>query len=218
MCGGAAKFRCSFTGEEMAKAEKLDLRKQFKQYYTASQEPKLLVVEASPFLSIVGRGEPGGVGFTERLNALYSVVYTVKMALKKSGRDFVPLPLEALWWADDPKKILTEVPPQDWNWKLMIRQPDFVTHELVEEGKKEVQTKKNIATAEVQLEVLEEGMCVQILHIGSYASEESSIKKMLAFIEANRLEVHGLHHEIYLSDPRRTPESKLRTIIRLAVR
>jgi hypothetical protein len=203
----------------MAKIEKLDLRKQFKRDYTATQESELVTIEASPFLAIVGKGEPGGKEYTEKLNALYSVAYTVKMALKKSGKDFVVLGLEGLWWADDPKRNLLEVPRQDWNWKSMIRQPDFVTRELVEGPKKQVQTKKKIAAAaDVQLEIFEEGKCVQILHIGPYATEGSSIEKMLAFIKASGLEVHGLHHEIYMSDPRRTPESKLKTIIRLPVR
>jgi len=203
----------------MAKAEKLDLRKQFKRDYTATQEPGQVTIKASPFLAVVGRGEPGGKEYTEKLNALYSVAYTVKMTLKKAGKDFVVLGLEGLWWADDPKKNLLEVPRQDWNWKSMIRQPDFVTRELVEESKKQVQNRKKIAAAaDVQLEVFEEGRCVQILHIGPYATEGSSIQKMLAFMKANGLEVRGLHHEIYMSDPGRTPESKLKTIIRLPVR
>ncbi len=195
---------------------KLDLRKELKQFYTARKKPVIIDVPLGKFLTITGRGEPGGEAYQAALNALYSVAYTVKFKSKKEGRDFTVMTLESLWWWDMPATMLTEAPPrEEWNWKSMIRQPDFMTKEMVEAAKEEAKSKKGLKEVDnVVLEVFEEGLSAQIMHVGPYSEEGPTIDRLHAFIAENGYMMRGLHHEIYLSDPRRTAPERWRTIIR----
>jgi len=120
--------------------EKIDLRKKFKELYSSKEKPEIVEVPKFGYLTYTGRGEPGGVAYTVALNALYSVVYALKFAFKKNGRDFIVMPLEGLWWWDNPKVVnLEDAPPREtWNWTSMIMVPDFVTHEVLEELKPEI--------------------------------------------------------------------------------
>ena len=197
---------------------KLDLTKQYKSYYTAKTTPEVVEFGEAQFLTIEGKGAPGGEEFTAKLEALYALAYGVKMLMKKAGRDFTVAKLEGLWWVEGGKSYL-EVPREEWRWKLLIRQPEFVTPEIVEAARDEVLRKKGIALVnEVKFETMAEGKCVQILHIGPYATEPESLAKMYELMERQNLVPHGLHHEIYLTDPRRMPEEKWRTILRQPVR
>jgi len=145
--------------------------------------------------------------------------------MKKEGKDFVVAKLEGLWWVDSDKPY-TEVPREEWRWKLLIRMPDFVTSEIVEKARLEVMKKKKKKMKdvgggllkEVKFEKMKEGKCVQILHIGPYSTEPETLAKMYEFMKDNGLVYNGPHHEIYLSDPRRAPEEKLKMILRQPVK
>lgn len=114
---------------------KIDLTKEYKPYYTAKTTPEVVEIEEAQFLAIEGKGAPGGEEFQNKVNALYSLAYGVKTLMKKESKDFVVAKLEGLWWVDSDKPY-TEVPREEWRWKLLIRLPDFVTSEDVEETKK----------------------------------------------------------------------------------
>ena len=199
-------------------ATKLDLTKEYKSYYTAKTTPEVVEFGEAQFLTIEGKGEPGGEEFTAKLGALYSLAYGVRALMKKAGRDFTVAKLEGLWWVESDEFYL-DVPREEWHWKLLIRQPEFVTPEVVEAARSEVLKKKGLALVnEVRFETLAEGKCVQILHIGPYATEPESLAKMQRLMGERGLVSHGLHHEIYLSDPRRVPEERLKTILRQPVK
>lgn len=147
---------------------KIDLKKKYKTYYTASEDPQILGLGEARYITIEGKGAPEGEEFQAKIRAIYSVAYTIKMSQKAKGRDFVVPPLEASWWYSSDRPF-TEVPKEEWNWKLMIRIPDFITPEIVEGAKRRFIKKKNIELANlVKLEEIEWGDCVQILHIGLF--------------------------------------------------
>jgi hypothetical protein len=163
-----------------------------------------------------GRGEPGGNSYNEALNALYGAVYTLKFASKKKGNDFTIMPLEGLWWRDDSNIMnLEEAPPREtWNWTSMILVPDSMTPSMFEEIRPELLEKKGKVADRVKLERLNEGLCAQILHIGPYSDEPRSQKVLHGFVEERGYNLRDHHHEIYMSDPRRTPLDKGKTILR----
>ena len=197
---------------------KLDLKKEHKTYYKAKIIPEVVEFGEIPFLTIEGKGEPGGKEFTSKVEALYSLAYGVKNLCKKQGKDFVVPNLEGIWWVESDKPAL-EVPRGEWLWKLLIRMPEFVTSEIVEKAKVEVIKRRGIELVdEIKFEKLTEGKCVQVLHIGPYSTEPESLAKMRKLMEEKNLVENGLHHEIYLSDPRRVPEEKWKTILRQPVK
>ena len=197
---------------------KLDLKKELKEFYKASaKEPSIIDVPEGKFITLIGRGAPGGSAYKAGLEALYSMAYTLKFKYKAEGRDFTVMTLEGLWWWDDHNitSIADAPPPDEWNWKSMIRLPDFVTDEMVAAVKKEVLVKKNLREVDnIMLETFHEGLSAQIMHIGPYSEEEPTIQKLHNFIKENRYAMRGLHHEIYMSDPRRVPPERWKTIIR----
>ena len=197
---------------------KLDLTKKYKKYYTAKTVPEIVDIEEGQFLTIEGKGAPGRDKFQAKITALYSLAYAIKNICKKRGKDFVVPKLEGLWWVES-NKPFSEVPREEWRWKLLIRMPDFVTPEIVENGKYNVIERKGIELVkEIKFEKMKEGKCVQILHIGPYSAEHESLQKMRKLMEKENLVENGPHHEIYLSDPRRVPEERLKTILRQPVR
>jgi hypothetical protein len=196
---------------------KLDLTRLYRPLYTSSTEPNIVEVPEANFLTVIGRGAPGREVFQRKLEALYSVAYAVKFKAKAAGNDYVVCKLEGLWWFDDP--TATDTPREEWNWKLMIRQPDFVTRQMVEEAKLEVKAKKKMDEAlEVEFEVYEEGLSAQVMHIGPYEDELETIARLHEFIREGGYEMRGLHHEIYLTDIRKAAPEKWRTIIRQPIR
>ena len=175
-----------------------------------------MLVRTKParYLAIGGQGAPGGTRFTARIGALYGAAYTIKMTRKFAGKqDYAVCKLEGQWFFDcDP----AATPKDEWKWKLLIRTPDFISPEdlktavatLLKRGKSpEVQ--------EVTLETIDEGVCVQMLHVGPYEKENETVALMRTFAEASGLKLTGPHHEIYLSDPRRVPPERLKTILRV---
>ena len=197
---------------------KIDLVKVDKTYYTAKASPQIAEFPEVSYLTIEGRGEPAGKTFVEAVQALYPFAYGVKGVCKKDGRDFAVAKLEGLWWVKSNKPAL-EVPRQEWYWKLLIRLPDFVSSEIVEKVRLEVIKKKDIALIkDIKFEKITEGKCVQVLHIGPYSTEPQTIEKMRKMMKENKLTENGFHHEIYLSDPRKTPPQKMKTILRQPVK
>lgn len=201
---------------------KTDLGKQYKAYYTAKNKPELVNIDPARFLSICGKGDPSGAAFADNLQALYSTAYTLKFACKALDQDFVVAKLEGLWSFDESKyKNLSMedaprgVPRSEWDYRMMIRMPDFVTQEMLQNAIETVVSKKQIVLAkELVFFEMAEGKCVQMLHTGPFANEPETLMQMLAFIRANDFRKNGLHHEIYLSDFRKTPPEKLKTILR----
>ena len=164
-----------------------------------------------------GEGDPNNsTAFQQAVEALYSLSYTLKFSLKKSprGLDYGVMPLEGLWWADDPR-VFYDADKSKWKWTAMILQQDFIARPQVDAAFEEVRKKKNPAALNlVRLEKLEEGLSAQILHLGPFSAEGPVIQRMHDFIEASGKRLRGRHHEIYLSDPRRTAPEKLKTILR----
>jgi hypothetical protein len=201
----------------MTKKTKLDLFKEFKSEYVTSKEPVLVVVGPAKYLSITGQGAPGGECFRSHISALYSVAFTLKMAEKLAGHDYKVCHLEGQWWADDGSDFRTHQ-AREWQWRLLIRVPEFINQNQVDAAIQTVLAKGPSALAgQVKLEELTEGRCMQMLHVGPYAEEKASVARMLDLAEGNGVRLRGPHHEIYLSDPNRVPPQRLRTILRYPV-
>ena len=198
---------------------KLDLRKELKRYYSAKRRPEIVDVPPGKFLTYAGRGAPEGEAYQAALTALYGLSYTLKFKSKAEGRDFTVMALEGLWWWDDPTVFdLDEAPPrEEWNWKSMIRQPDFITQEMVDEVRPEVRAKRGPAVDAVALETFHEGLSAQVMHVGPYSEEGPTGRILHAFIEESGYRMRGRHHEIYLSDPRRSKPENIKTILRQPV-
>ncbi len=201
----------------MATPEKLDLYKAYRSEYVTPKKSTLVEVGPARYLTVDGQGEPGGAAFTSAVGALYAASYTIKMASKAAGRDYKVAHLEGLWWTDTGDFMAT--PKSQWEWKLMIRVPDFIGPDELDRAKASLKSKGKLAPdIEVRLEDIEEGSCVQLLHVGPYDREEESIRSMAAYAVAEGMELHGRHHELYLSDPRRVAPERIRTILRHPVR
>lgn len=199
------------------KTKKLDLGQEFRHYYTARRTPELVDLGPGTFLTIEGQGRPEGDRFQHAIRALYSVAYTAKMQLKAEGQDFKMAPLEGLWWTPEGVPV-GDAAPERWRWKLLIRVPETVDAPLVGLVKESVGRGRGILeAADVRLERLDEGHCLQILHVGPYAEEPESIRRLAAAAADLGLRPSGRHHEIYLSDPNRTKPERLRTILRQPV-
>ena len=200
----------------MATADKIDLYKTHKDQYAAPKTPKLVTIDEAAYLTIDGRGAPGGEEFTDKVGALYAIAYTVKMTRKFAGdQDYVICKLEAVWSFDELDQTWETAPPETWNWKLMIRTPDFVKpDELQRAATTVIEKGKTPQAHEVRLERLAEGQCVQMLHVGPYEAEGQTVAQMEAFAQDQGFALCGNHHEIYLSDPRRVAPEKLKTILR----
>ena len=197
--------------------EKIDFKKKMKEFYNSPRNPVIVDVPKMQYLMIDGAGYPGtSQEYQDAMVALYPVAYTLKFKLKKAGiLDFVVMPLEGLWWAKDMEVFLVDARKEEWLWTSMIMQPLDVTKTYYEEVIKEVHEKKNpTALSKMRLESYTEGTSVQTLHIGPFSEEGPVIEQMHQFAFDQGYKLHGKHHEIYLSDPRRTPEEKFRTVIR----
>ncbi len=199
---------------------KIDPKQEQKQLYAPSAKAVSVVdVPSMHYLMIDGSGNPNtALAYSEAVEALYAVAYALKFKVKKSadGVDFVVLPLEGLWWAEDMRTFQGESRDKDaWQWTMMIMQPAYVTQTLFGETVEEVQKKKKLpALAKLRFALYAEGKSVQIMHVGSYDDEGPTMAKLFAFIDENGYKMSGKHHEIYLGDPRKSASEKLRTILR----
>ena len=207
--------------------DKLDFRKRDRALYAGKPGHwERLTVPPMQFLAIDGHGDPNRPDYARAIAALYPMAYGVKFVEKGDGRDFAVPPLEALWWADDMSAYVAG-DRSAWRWTAMLRVPDHVTVDRVEEVRETVlrkQAKKpdgadpNLVNA-VRLHRFEEGDCLQTLHIGPYTAEAPVLADLHdKVMPAMGLTFGGLHHEMYLSDPRRVAPDKLKTILRQPVR
>jgi hypothetical protein len=200
---------------------KVDFKKQLKHLYQPSAKDVSVVdVPDMNFLMVDGQGDPGtSPEYQEALEALYTVAYQLKFTIK--GRDpeldYVIPPPEGLWWAKDMGPF--SMNDRDaWQWTAMIMQPDQVTEALFDEAVDKVRQKKDLpGLGKLRLERYHEGRAAQILYLGPYSAEGPTIEKLHAFARENGYQLRGKHHEIYLSDPRRTAPEKIRTVIRQPV-
>jgi hypothetical protein len=200
----------------------IDLWKEHKALYSPrSGTPELVRVPALKYLMVDGQGDPNtSAGFQGGIGALYGLAYTLKFTFRKEkGLDFRVMPLSGLYHADDPAFFL-EGSKSDWRWTIMIPVPSVVTAAAVKKAKAEVRSKRGDSPSleAARLETLREGQCVQLMHLGPYAAERPNIEKIHRFVKENGLTFAGSHHEIYLSDPRRSKPEKMKTIIRQPVR
>ncbi len=199
----------------------IDLRKQLKHLYQPSAKTFSIVdVPSMQFLMIDGTGNPNSSqDFKDALEALYGLSYTLKFGVKlgKYGRkkyDYPVMALEGLWWMDDMREFSPDR-KGDWKWTVMIMQPDFITPDQVELARADLIKKKNPAAApKIRFECYAEGLSAQIMYFGPFADEGPTIQRLHEFIRESGHQLRGKHHEIYLSDLRRTAPEKLKTVIR----
>ena len=202
--------------------EKLDLKKEWKELY-GPKAGVIAAVDVPPlrYLMVDGEGDPNtSKAFQEAVEALYSLSYTLKFSLKKRPRaiDYGVMPLEGLWWADDPR-VFHEADKSKWKWTAMIVQPEVIGQAEIDAAFADVRKKKNPAALDrVRFESLAEGLSAQVLYTGPFSEEGPTIMKIHEFIHAAGKEIHGKHHEIYMSDMRRCAPEKLKTIIRQPMR
>ncbi len=203
--------------------EKLNLEKEDPNYYKVGFEPEMRDLEPYYYLAISGKCSPYDDEFNMAIEKLYAVAYAIKFICKAEDMDFVVPKMEGIWWIDgglEAQKKFTDTPASEWNWRIIIRMPDFVEGDHYYRGVQTVKSKTPglLADDEVKLELINEGRCVQVLHLGSYETEEPSVMKIIGYVEENELEITGYHHEIYISDPRKTPVERLKTILRYPVK
>jgi hypothetical protein len=201
--------------------EKLNLRKQYKDLYSPSKKD-FSIVEVPPlhYLMIDGKGDPNtSTTYQGAIQTLYGLSFTLKFAAKKVlGQDYTVMGLEGLWWSADIGSFSMEH-KNEWEWTMMMLQPELVTSELFVEACRQLKAKgKGPLVEQTRLELFNEGPCAQIMYIGAYDDEPPTIAHMHEFIHAQGYELTGKHHEIYLSDARRVAPEKNRTILRQPVK
>ncbi len=201
--------------------EKTDFKKTMKALW---QPPKgrftIVEVPKMQFAKIDGSGDPNvSDEYRSAIQWLYSVSYTLKFASKlELGRDYTVAPLEGLWWADDMADFI-KGNKSKWSWTAMMMQPDWITADMFAAAVEKARDKLGAPPASLRLEPYDEGLSVQTMHIGPFADEGPTIARMHdKFMPANGLTENGKHHEIYVSDPRRTAPEKLKTVLRQSVK
>ena len=202
--------------------EKYDVKRAYRELYAPSARGFSMVdVPPMRYLAVDGHGDPNTAAeYADALEALFPVAYALKFRSRKElGRDFVVAPLEGLWRADDPAAFVVR-DKGAWDWTMLIAQPDWIDEAFVAEAVAAARAKEDRpALALVHLRELHEGPSAQILHVGSYDDEAPTLARLHdEWMPQHGLTFAGDHHEIYLSDARRTPPEKLRTILRQPVR
>ena len=205
-----------------------DFKKEFKEYYLPAGKPSIVTVPAMNFIAVRGSGDPNAADgeYQQAIRLLYAVAYTIKMSKKGDHRikgyfDYVVPPLEGFWWQEDTAGV-DYSRKQDFHWIAVIRLPDFVTEEEFRWAVAETAEKKRMDCSVAEYLTVEEGLCVQCMHIGPYDDEPATVQKMHAFMEQEGYDLditdERRHHEIYLSDARKTAPEKLKTVIRHPVK
>ncbi len=202
------------------KMEKIDLQKKFRAYYSATSKPALVILKQAKYLAITGQGDPSAAAFTDKIQTLYKVSYAIKFLCKARNQDFTVAKLEGQWWFDELKYkniSMTDapksIPRNEWKYRLLIQVPDFVSFEDLSAAKTKLSNKgQTIGLSGVILYEIEGGPVVQALHIGPFDTEPETLMRIQEYILENKLERSGFHHEVYLSDFRKTAPEKLRTI------
>ncbi len=205
--------------------ETLDYKKAYKDLYQPKGQPGIIQVPKISFVAVRGQGDPNeeNGAYARALSLLYGISFTIKMSYKGERKiegyfPYVVPPLEGLWWMPDGKPGIDYSRKSDFCWISMIRLPEFVDQEIFAWAKEAAAQKKKIDTSPAELFCWEEGLCVQAMHVGSYNDEPATIARMTDFVIENGYKEdfspNRFHHEIYLSDPRKTAPEKCKTIIR----
>jgi len=200
-----------------------DFKKEYKDLYMPKDKPVLIEIPAMNFIMVNGSGDPNNnPDFEQAVEQLYGLSYTIKMSKMKGNQpkgyfEYIVPPLEGLWWIEEGGFSFEK--RDNWKWTLMIRQPEFVNEEVFNWACDELMKKKpELSTENVRFAAYDEGLCVQIMHIGPYSTEPETMKKIDAFIAQkglrDRVGIGGKHHEIYLSDPRKSKPENLKTVLR----
>ena len=199
---------------------KIDFKKTLTALYTAPADRFVaLDVPSLTFVKVDGAGDPNTApAYKQAIEWLYPVSYALKFAAKGIGKDYVVPPLEGLWWADDPADFVARRKDR-WRWTMMIMVPNFIERPFFQAAVEKTKKKLGDAPPSLRLEPLAEGRALQILHVGSYDDEGPTLAKLHdEVMPAQGLTFAGPHHEIYLSDPRKTAPAKLKTILRQPVK
>ena len=205
-----------------------DFKKEYKEFYLPKGEPGIVTVPKMNYVAVRGKGDPNAPDGTYQraLQVLYSVAYTLKMSYKTDYKmegffEYVVPPLEGFWWQDGVQGFDARN-KASFNWISVIRLPDFITEKDFAWAVRTAAEKKKLDCSCAEFLTVDEGLCVQMMHLGSYDDEPASIERMDAFARENGYEIDlggdRLHHEIYLSDPRRVAPEKLKTVIRHPIR
>jgi hypothetical protein len=200
--------------------DKLDLKKLHRPFFTAPHNRFVPVeIPSLLYLMVDGHGDPNTEpAYQLAVQSLYGMAYTLKFLAKRDGQDFVVAPLEGLWSARDPRSFITRR-KDEWDWTMMIMLPDYVDTEMFANAKVWAGDKLGSLADSLRMERLEEGLCLQALHIGRYDDEGPLLEQLHdEIMPAAGYTFAGRHHEIYLGDPRRAAPEKLRTILRQPVR
>lgn len=201
-----------------------DFKKEYKEFYMPKNKPEIVIVPRASYLAVRGKGNPNeeGGAYQNALLVLYSVAYTLKMSYKTDYRiegfyDYVVPPLEGFWWQDGIDGV-DYANKSSFNWISVIRLPDFITKDDFDWAVKTTSDKKKLDCSKAEFLAIDEGLCVQIMHHGAYDDEPATVALMDAYLSENGYEndfsMERLHHEIYLSDARKTAKEKLKTVIR----
>ena len=201
-----------------------DYKKEYKEYYMPPKKPTIVTVPKMNYIAVRGQGNPNEEDgeYKQALGLLYGIAFTIKMSYKGSHKidgyfSYVVPPLEGFWWQEGIKGV-DYAHKEEFQWVSLIRLPDFVKKEDFDWAVAEAARKKQTDYSKVEFFTYDEGLCVQCMHIGSYDNEPATVQAMQEFAIENGYEIDisdkRFHHEIYLSDPRRAAEEKLRTVIR----
>jgi hypothetical protein len=200
---------------------KADFKKQIETYSAPRGRFSIVTVPSLQFLMVDGHGDPNtSKAYQDALTSIYPLAYKLKFFSKgELDRDYSVMPLEALWWSDDMDSFTSARDKSRWDWTLMNMLPEWITREHLDAAREMIARKGGAPALDaVRLERFDEGLSVQTLHIGSYDDEAPVLDAMHnEFVPAHRLQMTGKHHEIYLSDARRTSPDKLKTILRQPV-
>lgn len=203
---------------------KYEWKKEAKELYLPKNQPGIITVPLLKFFTLSGQGNPNSEKFAEEVGVLYALSYAVKMFPKKNKTpqgyfEYTVFPLEGVWDLADEAKGLDSLDKDKLRYTIMIRQPDFVTDDVAQTAiEKTKQKKPHQLYDEVKFESIEEGMCIQMMHLGPYDSEPESFAKMEEYCRANNLKrISRTHKEIYITDARKTPPDNLKTVLRYKV-
>lgn len=205
-----------------------DYKKEYKEFYMPKNRPSIVEVPPMNYIAVRGKGDPNAEDseYKQSIGLLYGIAFTIKMSKKGSHQidgyfDYVVPPLEGFWWQNDVKGI-DYSRKEDFNFISLIRLPDFVTKKDFDWAIEEAAKKKKEDFSKVEFLTYDEGVCVQCMHIGSYDDEPATVEMMHDFMPAEGYELDitdkRFHHEIYLSDARRVPPERLKTVIRHPVK
>lgn len=205
-----------------------DFKKEYKEFYMPKNSPEVVVVPKADYIAVRGKGNPNEEGgeYQQAMGVLYAVAYTLKMSYKSDHRiegffEYVVPPLEGFWWQDGVDGC-DFGRKEEFNWISVIRLPDFVTKEDFDWAVRTASAKKKLDCSKAEYLTVDEGLCVQIMHFGPFDDEPATVAIMDEFLEKNGYEndFHDdrFHHEIYLSDARKVPSEKWKTVIRHPIR